>query len=208
MVGIALLGDEVVQDDVSRATRAVLSPAFAADHPDSALFGRLHLHLRDGAEDVPTVQAEIQRAFARGDPAEDGAATFEVASVLAEKVQRGVRPQVGALAAFAALAGLVSVLVVGQALSRATSPSSPPTSRRSGRWAWPHASSWPSACSTARWSRSAAPRWPHWSRSPSHRWDRSGRSGGPSLIRGWPSIAPPSSSGSWSSPRSWPREPA
>ena len=118
MVGIALLGDEVVQDDVSRATRAVLSPAFAADHPDSALFGRLHLHLRDGAEDVPTVQAEIQRAFARGDPAEEGAATFEVASVLAEKVQRGVRPQVGALAAFAALAGLVSVLVVGQALSR------------------------------------------------------------------------------------------
>ena len=76
-----------------------------------------HFRLKRGARDVPAFQASIARTLqAAGVPPNALIADNQGSRVA--KVERAIRPQAVALAGFALLTGLTSLLVVGQALSR------------------------------------------------------------------------------------------
>ncbi len=124
IVGTVVQNEEVLQDDLARQSRLITTPAFFAAHGDSATYLRQGVKLRRGRADVATVQDAVQRMAADPEivgeqPEGDGtAASFEVIGDVVNRAQRALRPQVAALGVFAALAAVVALLVVGQALAR------------------------------------------------------------------------------------------
>ena len=119
MVGIALLGDEVVQDDVSRATRAVLSPALRGRPPRQCPVRALAPpppRRRRGRTRRPG--RGIQRAFAPWRPGRGGCGHLRGGLGPRREGAAGRPATGGRPRGLRRPGGLVSVLVVGQALSR------------------------------------------------------------------------------------------
>src|SRR5439155_13540027 len=92
----------------------LLTPAFYRAHPDAdaGYFGVV-ARLRDGA-DLAAFKEAVQAL------PHEGAIAFQTNAATAAKVDRAVRPSVGALTVFAIVIALTGLLVVGQAIARQT----------------------------------------------------------------------------------------
>lgn len=113
VVGIGVTADDVVVDEGFDFPAVRLTPAFPARYPHalppSSAGG---VRLRDGARDVPAFRRAVQ-ALVPGQ-----SVAFQTQSATRLKVQRAVRPYVGALLIFASVAVLLGLLVIGQAFAR------------------------------------------------------------------------------------------
>ncbi len=115
---IVVNNTEIVQDDVSRLNLITLTPAYYAQHQEDALFPRLGLRLRDGHRGVPAVQATVQRLLPNQPDDPTSGVSVEDTGAIASRTQHAIRPLLEALVLFAAMAGVIGLLVIGQALSR------------------------------------------------------------------------------------------
>jgi hypothetical protein len=120
VTGIAVFDDQVVPATVTNAQpRVLLTPAFSqTGAADSVIYmAQAGLRLRPGTN--PEAFAGQARALSGRYPRADQ--SFTVTLNLADEMaatQRAIGPQAVALAVFAGLAGLISLAVLGQLLSR------------------------------------------------------------------------------------------
>jgi hypothetical protein len=118
LVGIVVLNNQVVQDDVDRnftfmvVTPALLREAIAVSPATAApvLYG---VQLDHGGRDVDTVEKEFIRAVPPGSTYE-----FHETSRIVSEVELAVKPESIALGAFGAIAAMVALVLGGQAISR------------------------------------------------------------------------------------------
>ncbi len=108
VVGIGLLTDEVIEDELARKGLLLAPRAFTERHLDRAVWGKTRVDLRPGADPGPIVGALAGK----------GLFVDELLSEDRRRVQDALRPLLVTLAGFAALAATATVVVVGQSLSR------------------------------------------------------------------------------------------
>ncbi|HEX5586674.1 MAG TPA: FtsX-like permease family protein [Acidimicrobiia bacterium] len=115
VVGIGVDADDIVVDEGFEQARLTTTPAFMERHPDAdaGYFG-IFARLRNGAADVAAFKAAVQAL------PHEGAIEFQTTSTTKAKVDRAVRPDVGALTIFAIVIALTGLLLVGQAIARQT----------------------------------------------------------------------------------------
>jgi hypothetical protein len=118
LVGIALLNNAVVQDDIDRTygfvilTPALLSQVSSVSPAETApIFYALQLH-RAGSQ-VPKIEQAIVRLLPR-----HAAAEFHVTSRVVTEVELAVKPESVALGGFGVIAALVCLVLGIQAVSR------------------------------------------------------------------------------------------
>jgi len=118
LVGIVVLNNEVVEDDVDRSEGFVLlTPALIREAGEASLAETIPalyaLQLGRGGRDVPAVEREIIRLVPRG-----SVYNFHVTSRVVAEVELAIKPESVALGAFGAVAGLVCLVLGLQAASR------------------------------------------------------------------------------------------
>ncbi|MGH8985297.1 MAG: ABC transporter permease, partial [Acidimicrobiia bacterium] len=101
----------------------VAGPGFLSAHPDALFAPALNISLEDGAAGVPAYLAELEALESDLEPLEAGAEEFqafdvEVTGAARDEVAATAGALVTGLVVFAAVAGVVGLLVVGQALAR------------------------------------------------------------------------------------------
>lgn len=122
IVGVAVMTDEVVQDDLARSRRLVLTPAFYRSlRKPTTTFTQTALHLTPAAS-VGTVQREVsqrvERAVAAGKAQRVDDLSFADQRDIAARAVRAIRPTAIGLGLFALATALVTVLVAGQGAAR------------------------------------------------------------------------------------------
>ena len=113
VVGIGVFTDEVVQDEVDRIPRVLVTPALTERERPLATYAWTGLRLRDGAADVPAVKEQYLTVLPPGYPH-----FFRDTAVVEAQGQRAIRPQAVALGVFGVIALLATLLLGGQALGR------------------------------------------------------------------------------------------
>ncbi len=115
VTGIGLGPDDIVTDEGFADERMVLTPAFRRRYPAAAVpyWGEV-VRLRHGAADIPAFRRAVEALHP------DEAIAFQSTTNTSAKVDRAVRPEVGALSIFAIVIALTGLLVIGQALTRQT----------------------------------------------------------------------------------------
>ena len=109
-----MFASQVVNDDVDRfPTYVVMTPALTRRLRVSAAYPSYGLRLKHGSADVAAVEREIIQLLPRG-----SVYTFHVTSVTEGQVERASKPEAIALGVFGAIAGLVTLLIAGLAISR------------------------------------------------------------------------------------------
>ena len=129
VVGVGLFSDEVTQDDSDRLPRIVLTPAFTRANLEVGTYAWQGLRLRRDA-DVGRTKAAYADLITRERSAEnfglggDDSAGVEFAGFtreaaeVAARVDRSVRPHAVALAMFAGVAALATLVLGGTAIGR------------------------------------------------------------------------------------------
>ncbi len=118
VVGIVILNNEVVEDDIDRSEGFVLlTPALIRQtgelSPTANLPVLYGLQLERGTRDVPAVEREIIHLVPRG-----SYYNFHVTSRVVAEVELAVKPESIALGAFGGVAGVVCLVLGLQAASR------------------------------------------------------------------------------------------
>ncbi len=115
IVGVGIHQSTIVTDQGFENPWVFFSPEFLRRHPDVAVpYWAELVRLRTGAD-----PARFQRRVEALVPDEEAIAFQTIANTRA-KVERAVRPQSGALVAFAIVVGLTGLLVIAQTLARQT----------------------------------------------------------------------------------------
>jgi ABC-type lipoprotein release transport system permease subunit len=113
ITGIGTFPDEIVVDEGFSNGQMFLTPAFRAGHPDMGVpFWGEVVRLRNGARDIPRLRRDVH-ALVPDEPV-----AFQTRPTTETKVERAVRPSVGALTIFAVVIALTGLLVIGQAMAR------------------------------------------------------------------------------------------
>ena len=121
VTGIGTFPEEIVVDEGFEVGQMFLTPAYTERHPEvgTPFWGEV-VRLRRGARDIPQFRAEAQQ-LVPGDTVEPADfLVFQTRPRSTTKVDRAVRPSVGALTIFAAVIALTGLLLIGQALARQT----------------------------------------------------------------------------------------
>jgi FtsX-like permease family len=114
ITGIGVFTDEVVQDDIDRGDRVLVTPAFTHRAiRTSANYMWIGLKLRHGDAEVARVQQAYVKAAPRGIPQ-----YFRVASVVVAQGERAVRPESIALGVFGLICGLAALVLGLQGIHR------------------------------------------------------------------------------------------
>ena len=118
LVGIIVLNDDVVQDDIDQAYGfLVVTPAFLRDvvsvSPAAAQPVLYGLQLRRGNQDVVRVEKSLTNIVPPGSTYQ-----FHVTSRVVSAVELSVKPESVALGAFGAIAAVVALILGAQAVSR------------------------------------------------------------------------------------------
>jgi hypothetical protein len=114
LVGIIVVNNQVVQDDVDHFPATVLfTPALARAAASDALNTIFGLQLDHGASDV----ADTQQAFIDALPGPVNY-DFHVTARIESQVERTLKPEAVALALFGAIAAIVAMFVATQAIAR------------------------------------------------------------------------------------------
>lgn len=112
VTAVVVTADGVVKDEVFAFGMVILSHAFAERHDLTPFYYSMLVHLDGGTDSVPALREEVRALVP------DEVIEFRTLSALAETVERGARPHVLALLAFAAVMGLAGLVVCGQAVTR------------------------------------------------------------------------------------------
>ena len=117
IVGLVEFSNAVIQDDIDRPQGyLLLTPALTrvllAAHTSGGIT-QYGLQLDGGARDVAVVEREIDSQLGNG-----GQAQFHVAAVNEAQAQSAIEPDWIALAAFALIAGLATLVIAAQAIAR------------------------------------------------------------------------------------------
>jgi hypothetical protein len=114
VVGIGIFNDEVVQDDVDRITRMLVSPALA-DRLTSCCesYAWTGIQLARG----PAGVQPFLHAYYAHFPS-DTLAYYHVTSVIEEQAEQSVKPESLALGVFGLIAGVAVLLIAAQAIAR------------------------------------------------------------------------------------------
>jgi len=113
VVGIGLFPDEVVQDDTDRIPRMLFTPAFTTRNQAWASYMWTAVKVDGGAAGVDRFKQAYQAELPEESPA-----NFRESSQVITRTQQAVRPLAVALGAFAALAAVATLLLVGQGVVR------------------------------------------------------------------------------------------
>jgi hypothetical protein len=114
VVGIGVFNDEVVQDDVDRIPRMLVSPALADGLASCCeTYAWTGIQLANGAAGVQPFLRDYEAHFP---PAT--LAYYHVTSVIEQQAEESVKPESLALGVFALIAGLAVLLIAGQAIAR------------------------------------------------------------------------------------------
>jgi hypothetical protein len=113
ITGVGVDQASIVLDQGFDNATAILTPAFVRKYRPPLMFWGMFVRLRPGA-DVGAFQRHVEALV----PNESVA--FQTLANTRAKVQRGVRPQAGALTIFAIVVALTGLLVIGQTLVRQT----------------------------------------------------------------------------------------
>jgi hypothetical protein len=117
VVGIGIFNDEVVQDDVDRIPRMVVSPALADRMTSCCVsYAWTGIQLATGAAGVQP----FLHAYAAHFPITT-LAYYHVTSVIEEQAEQSVKPEALALGLFGLIAGLAVLLIAAQAIARLVS---------------------------------------------------------------------------------------
>lgn len=115
VVGVGLLPNEIIQDDIDRVPRIVFTPALTRASLASTNYGWQGLRLRGGAAAADAMEQKLtklaQEAGLEG-------ALVRKQYVTTDKVQRAVRPVGVSLGAFAAIVAIALLVLTGLAISR------------------------------------------------------------------------------------------
>jgi ABC-type lipoprotein release transport system permease subunit len=116
ITGIGVLPEEIVVDQGFENGEMVLGPAFHNRYPAVGIpYWGAVVRLHRGAADLSSFRSDVQ-----GLVPPDEAIAFQSTAKTTTKVERAVRPSVGALTIFAIVIALTGLLVIGQALARQT----------------------------------------------------------------------------------------
>lgn len=112
LVGLVVFANQIV--DVDRFPTFVLATAALTQRlRASAAFPSYGLRTEHGSADVAQVEKEIIQLLPKGT-----VYTFKVTAVTEGQVERASKPEAIALGVFGAIAGLVTLLIAGLAISR------------------------------------------------------------------------------------------
>lgn len=113
VTGIGVSPEEIVVDEGFEQRMLLATPAFLRKYPnaDAGFFG-IGVRLRHGNADLAAFKRAVQAL------PHQGAIEFQTNVATSAKVDRAVRPSVGALTVFAIVIALTALLVVGQAIAR------------------------------------------------------------------------------------------
>ena len=112
IVGIGTFFDEVVVDEGFNTGSMLVTPAFfqAYDQPSAGFWGAV-VDLEPGV-DVDDFRADVEALVP------DETIAFQTRVAVEDQAERAIRPQVAALTVFTAVAALIGLVIVGQAVSR------------------------------------------------------------------------------------------
>jgi hypothetical protein len=114
IVGVGVWNDEVVQDDIDRIPKILMTPALTRQVVGCCItYAWSGIKLRGGASQVAAVEREYLRLLPAGDPY-----YFHVSSVIESEAEQAVKPESIALGVFGAIAALTALIVSGLAVSR------------------------------------------------------------------------------------------
>ncbi|MFI5034991.1 MAG: FtsX-like permease family protein, partial [Acidimicrobiales bacterium] len=118
VVGLVVPSSALIRDDVDRMSAIIFTPALTKLALSPALVGaqgwtQYGMQLVHGNADIPRVENEIAHAAPAGT-----ILLYGDVSIIESDAQRAIAPQVIALAAFAVIAALATLLVVTQAIWR------------------------------------------------------------------------------------------
>jgi FtsX-like permease family len=114
ITGIGVFTDEVVQDDIDRIYRVLITPALTKKMAGCCgSYFWTGLKLAHGERDVAAVQQEYVRRLPEGTPP-----IFRVTSVVESQGERAVRPESVAAAVFGLIAALIALVLATQAIRR------------------------------------------------------------------------------------------
>ena len=117
VVGIGIFNDEVVQDDVDRIPRMVISPALSDRLTACCVsYAWTGIQLSRGAAGVQP----FLHAYAEHFPI-SSLAYYHVTSVIEEQAEQSVKPEALALGLFGLIAGVAVLLIAAQAIARLVS---------------------------------------------------------------------------------------
>jgi hypothetical protein len=114
VVGIGEFADEVVQDDVDKIPRVLLTPALTTQFLGCCTtYAWNGVQLRNGTAGVPALESAYSAHIPKGYPV-----YVRVSSVVEAQGERAVKPQSIALGVFGIIAGLAALVLAGQAVNR------------------------------------------------------------------------------------------
>jgi hypothetical protein len=113
VTGVAVMSDELVEDDLFESERLLLTRAFDEAHPESRYFYGLFVTLRGGADDIAAFRAAVDELAPPGEEI-----VYQTRPQIDGVAHRALRPGSVALWLFAIVVALAGALIVGQALSR------------------------------------------------------------------------------------------
>lgn len=113
VVGVGVMPEDLILEAGLRSPDIILTPAYweKYDHPSAGWWGS-SVRLKNGADDLQAFEEAAQALVP------DEGIAFRTRAATSEKVARAVRPYVVALLGFAAVATLLGLLVIEQAVSR------------------------------------------------------------------------------------------
>ncbi len=131
VVGIGVLNNDVVEDDVDQIPQMLMTPALTRQVLGCCItYAWSGLQLRGGAGAVGAVEREYLALLPPGDPY-----YFHVTSVVEAEAEQSIKPESVALAVFGCIAALTTLLIAGTCRSRASFSSTPGTARSCAPWA-------------------------------------------------------------------------
>lgn len=112
VVGIGVIGDEIVPADGFDVERVLLPNGFARAHRRAVGYWGFLTELRHGSADIRALRAAVTRAVP------DEQIAFQTTSLVAARVSRSTRTQTVAIVLFGIAVALGGLLAVGQILTR------------------------------------------------------------------------------------------
>ena len=112
VVGIGVFPDEILQDESDRVQRILLTPAFTHSNEPNVAYALQYLRLAHGDADVESVKAQLNQIR------QPGSFDYHFTSIDRQHARRALRPLSITLAVFGIIAGIVGLVLGGQALTR------------------------------------------------------------------------------------------
>ncbi len=111
IVAVGVFPDEVLQDDVDRLPRILVTPTLTRAITSSITYGQQGVVLRRGDDDIESFNRRLEALLP------PGLSSSSVTSITEFHAQQAIQPVVLALSLFGIVTGIAGLVLTGQALS-------------------------------------------------------------------------------------------